>query len=472
MTTFENKKEVRDDTFKKECIDIFIREISKNNVFGNFMSIPEIKAKLEKTIEYADYGKTDVGVAGFWRSSDKLIRISDEIDKDKEGLRVIIHELVHALTDGDIFGCGIRTENGRGLNEGATEWLTTEILPNYAKQNTYMYRYKNISFEAKGVYPFEQIGLKQLQALCGKEIIIQAMLENNKGIISYKVDKSEYFRSSWEYVFLYDHINELQSNITKIMNGRRYEELSNEEKSIVDMDVENICNDFKQAQGIFLDKFLMDEIREASRNQDVSKMEELKVKMKELNELKINIEGEKDINYEKYNILFVKEYLKVANKDKEPSEHVKFDDVEKYITGEEENKLSKDVVINRIKDITIEDINNFLNKEITIQDVKKQLNRVKNKAKEGIRKIKQRLTKENNEFTFISRGEEGNIYVREVSKEVIGGKNITNYEYLTEEQYIEFQNGNEVKGNILKGNIDLKKLGKMKNMLKQLVRIY
>lgn len=400
-----------DEKLKNEWIEIFIKEIKKNNVFEKYMSVSEIKNKLQSIVNYVEYGEADKERSGYWNRIEKYVRISKEKNVKTNGKRVLIHELIHALTTNENSQSGvIKNEKYRAFNEGAVEWLTNKILPD----DEHKYTSKGITFNTQGTYPFEQIQIRQLAALYGDEVIIDAIMKNDINKVREVVKEPEAFD---EFVFLFDHINELKINISAMRNGRKTNELTEEEKTRIDRSENFICTNFKQAQSIFLEKILMSEIKDTINSRDINKLQELKLKMRKLNELKIHINGEKNINYEKYNILFIKEYLKVVNNGKKPDEEIKFDDVEKYIIGEEKKRKGKKI------------FSNFINKE--------------------------------NKFIPILRGGEETIYIKESGKENICGEVINSYEYLTEEEYKAYLNGNkEYRPKILKGKINLKKISK------------
>lgn len=420
---------------KEEWISIFIEELNKNNIFSNRMSVLDIESKLQNNIKIVKADLSGKEELGYWEPQYKTLNISKNLDIKGRDKRVLIHELIHALTTNENSVSGLVFGNNyTGITEGITEWLTNKLVPNLK----YKYEYGKVSFNSKSIpYSFEEICVEQLAILFGDEMLIDAMLFND---ISKIVDKVSSRPDFDKYCRIFDEINK-DSYFRDMVRKTNIKELSFETQEFIENDKNEIAEKFKNAQRIFLGKFLMTEIKTVIKSQDIAKLEELKEKLKKLNELNINIEGEKDISYEKYNILFVKEYIKIVNKYKKPNEYIKFDDVEKYIKGEDNNKL--------------------ILREVSFRS------RVKNRLKNIFN-----INVEKNKVTQILRGNEESIYLKEVGKESIGGKEISLYEYLTEKQYT--GKTKVLSKNIIKGNIDFKKLKKderyRKNVGEKLLR--
>ena len=145
------------------------------------------------------------------------------------------------------------------------------------------------------------------------------------------------------------------------------------------------------------------------------------LQLRELNLLEIKIGNRKKANYERYNFMFIRKYLQIVNKDKEEGERITFDEIEAFLT-------------NKIIDLDNRLTTNANQQKLDIND--------------------------NNlihdEFIEIDREQGGKIYIREVRRMIIAGNNISEYEYLTENEFNEqiFSHECEIGKKII-GNIDL-----------------
>ncbi|MBQ7668345.1 MAG: hypothetical protein IJS47_03365 [Clostridia bacterium] len=399
----------------KEFIEsTLIEELNKNNIFEGYLTVDQVREKLLRVVhkvEEKDLSKEELG--GYWQSSTNYIAISSKLDSN-EYKKVAIHELIHALVQDELNNAvtGIkRNENCRGLNEGITEWLTNKLL----KGKTNEYTSFNVSFSIEGSYPMEQIMVKQIEHLYGKDMLIKAYINHEN------LDIPE-FRTIAD---AFDHIDAKDSYIRNIRKGRKMSELSDEEKEQIILAKNNLENTFVDAQKIFLSKCLKPEIERVSTLEEA---DELKRKLKELNAIDINA-SLTDAKYEQYNDMFIRKYLEIVNRGKKPNEMVKFDDVAKEILSSS-------------------------NVPQVIPKAKSLFERIKSKF------FKEKETQfHETEFIPIDRGEDGILYIREWGEDLVDGVRLKNYQYLTEEEYQQYLQGDhEYKGELLKGNIDIKKL--------------
>lgn len=457
-----------------------------NNIFESVLSVEDVRNKLINivtNIEFEDL--TEKGLDGYWTTAGNKIVIAKNHEKklfnSQNAKETLVHELLHALTtieqlynhENQIYEsyCGINRsyyiqeknrfeEYGRGLNEGITEYLAQKLC----LTDGYRYSSGKISFDVSGSYPMEQIMISQLAILYGEDKIIEAYLNNH----DIDMPHEEYLEIR-EY---FDFINDTDSHIRNVVKGRSYKDLSQEELEDVTLSRSKIENKFIDSQQFFLENCLINEINNINT---LEQAEEIKIKLQRLNKLNITIEGNENANYDKYNFAFIRKYLQIANRDKSYDEQVKFEDVEKYIVGDLSglvtlnNKLLKtadtlnnsDKLLKKIGGFFVEgfqeiiaDIKNSKKLSPIIEKIAVTLNQSK-KSHESLSYSKQ------SKFTEIDRESEGKIYIKECGKEIIAGEEIIAYQYLTEEEFLRYQAGDrDVKGEILKGNIDIKRLKK------------
>lgn len=444
---------MKSDDIIKFIDNTIIAKLKENNIFEKFMSLEEIRHKLIYTVYNVEFEDlTSKECLGFWKPSTQKLVIEKKLEnpstQKNEALSVKIHELLHALTTKYISNVeerwGIQQitnahwyidengqrvdipfeEKGRGLNEGITEYFSQKLCP----ESEYLYSEKGISFNISGSYPLEQIMIKQLAVLYGEDKIIDAYI-NNKDIDIPEEAYKQLRRS-------FDHIDEKDSHIRNKKQGRPWQELSPGERIEIMAVKENIADTFKETQQFFLENCILKEINNINTKEQAL---EFATKLRELNLLNIKIEGNEKANYEKYNLAFARKYLLIMNKNITYDEQVKFEDILAYLTSGSEQSL-------KISE--------------TLENTKSFLSKVKNFVLSFNSKAEAK-------FTAINRGSEGNIYIREIGKEIISGNNISIYQYLTEEDYKKYQAGDKtIKGEILRGNIELKKLKKDKDYAK------
>lgn len=423
--------------------DALISKLKTNNIFEKYMSVEEIKDKLMKLVKCIAY--EDIKEHGYWRDGKIGLSTKDSLKTWVTGKSraVKIHELLHALStreekDRLRVGTFIITEHaqyGRGFTEGITEWLVQKIC----KIDEKVYKKRGISFFVKGSYPMEEAMINQIAILYGEDKVIDAYLNNHNIYMTHE-----------QYEILcnfFDHINDKNSLKEEIQQKRKYAKLSAEEKDKVDAINATIDSLFTDAQQYFLEKCLEEEIKKMRTPEEA---EELKLKLKQLNALQIKIEGNEKANYEKYNYMFIRRYLQIANRDRFQKEPEKFDDVEKYLLGDEREleRLSQDG----------EYAQEWLEKHERKEKFK-YITAFFDKIFKSLRTNYKFLM--NPGYIPVDRGEEGVIYIKECGEETIAGRRVVQYEYLTEESYREYMNGNNyVKSELLRGKIDLKKLQK------------
>lgn len=431
---------------KRQFIDnTIIAKLRENNIFEDWMTLDDIRNKLlnvVQKIEVEDLSKKRV--LGYWAPFEHKLVIDKKLfeKKDMRTLESAIHELLHALTtkqyDSYNWKCGIQIvdllkmeEFGRGLNEGITEYLAQKICPTKSKKYS---EYEGISFNIAGSYPFEQIMIKQLAILYGEDKIINAYLNNQD--LDIPVEQYKELRKQ------IDHINEEDSHL-RTLKEKKKNTLTRKEKEEIRKSKSNIAITFAMAQQYFLENCLAEEIKNVSTSKEAS---ELLRKLRALNSLDIKIDGaiqqihlggdaiidEFDGikgNYQKYNNMLIRKILHINNKSLS-CENIK--SVEDYLMGRPTQLIKKD--------------NYFINK-------------LKLLSKKTKKSISAYASKKINKFVPINRGEEGTIYIRKMEEQKIDNKNLTIYQYFTETEYLQYKNGDKnIKGNTLRGYIDLKKL--------------
>lgn len=132
------------------------------------------------------------GCVGYWQSSTGTLAIEETLREQLDYVytkETIIHELLHALsTTGQVYNdeihgweewCGILryfgpSENGRGLNEGITEYLAQKLCPNINPDNKSIRDIGSISANVFGAYRYEQTIVNQIAILYGEDKIIDA----------------------------------------------------------------------------------------------------------------------------------------------------------------------------------------------------------------------------------------------------------------------------------------------------------
>lgn len=426
---------------KRECIKILIDKLKENNVFEQYMSINDIEKKLDSIVKEVIVEDLSAhGTNGEWNFGNLCLYLDEkkilENGLTKKLKRTISHELLHALTTRVINAknvrCGLYSYSlnnskvvysGRGLNEGTTEYFISKFYPNYYIE-TYTYSDKVNLLTDITNYSLEQVVVKQIAALYGEDKIIKAYLNNS----DIEMPREQYMNIRENM----DFITEKRTRNAHILKGREISELSKVEQIKVNMNYDVIEDVFIKNQEYFLEQCLNPEINKINTKQQA---EELKSKLKELNSFNINIEGNENANYEKYNFRFIRKYLQIVNKDRSENKKVSFDEVEEYLKSNNSLDVRKESLFNKI-------VGHFI------------------KMKEG---IKLQLSEKKSVFIPIDRGNEGIIYIRECGSEKIAGKKVAKYQYLTSEEYMEFKNsGRQYTGEILRGNIDLKKVAKDK----------
>ena len=140
---------------KEELIEYFIEILGDNHVLEKYLSIDEIRKRLNENIKEVTYEEIEGGITGKYSWYKKTIVIDlNQIDAVSTFKQTIVHELLHALSysiyqDNNFrtlkLGFGIYQENkeeafynndeprsirewGESINEGMTELLTEEIL--------------------------------------------------------------------------------------------------------------------------------------------------------------------------------------------------------------------------------------------------------------------------------------------------------------------------------------------------------
>ena len=390
---------------KDDAIRTLIKYLEKSNIFSSYLSIQQIEIKLNEIVEKVEIEVlSSEGLSGYWETQDKKLGLDNKLfnplfytsaNRDE----VIIHELLHALTTKYINGktfCGLKyyekrdgyEEHGRGFNEGTTEYLAQLICPT-DKPTVFEYNEK-IKFKNVGTYKMEQIAIKQLAILYGQDKIIKAYLQNED------IEMPELQYKNLRDNF--DFINEKNSFIRNILAEREYKDLTDEWKAKIDDAKNNISDTFITSQQYFLEQCLSQEIDNMETKEQA---EELREKLKQLNDLGIEIKGNEKANYEKYNHKFIRKYLEIVNKDRSPQELVGFDAVEEYITSNQKILLQNESFFSKMK--------------ISFNILKE--------------KIMSRSEKEENRFIPIERGNEETIYIRECGKESVGGIYIKQYHF-------------------------------------------
>ena len=152
---------------KEELIEYFIKLLGNNHVLERYISIEEIRKRLNENIEKVTYENEEGNVNGHYNHKTKLINISLKTN-DVENQMIIVHELLHVLSfslsenESDrISKVGFQIEKGNdvkglSINEGITQLLTEEIL----------------GINVIGGYDFEKDFTRLMFGVFGKENVI------------------------------------------------------------------------------------------------------------------------------------------------------------------------------------------------------------------------------------------------------------------------------------------------------------
>ncbi len=114
---------------KEELIEYFISLLGDNHVLGKYISLEEIKARLEKNIEHVEF--VDCGARGFssyYNAMTKTIKIDSSLSNPQIINSVIVHELLHAIS------CSNKTNNGVVTSKVGLE-LDQHLLDGHSWKN-------------------------------------------------------------------------------------------------------------------------------------------------------------------------------------------------------------------------------------------------------------------------------------------------------------------------------------------------
>ena len=83
---------------KEELIEYFIEQLGDNEILGKFMTIDQIREKLNRLIKEVTYNSEQENFSASWNSSDGIVNFDTRKIPSSEEKNKIIHELVHVLS--------------------------------------------------------------------------------------------------------------------------------------------------------------------------------------------------------------------------------------------------------------------------------------------------------------------------------------------------------------------------------------
>lgn len=297
---------------REQLMQLFLETVGQSEEFQKYISVEGARLLLDENLgEVVENVQMQTnGIVACYDIVNKNIEFPKNIDIQNitpEDKRVIIHELLHALTrnayssdmhKGEVF-TGINYmefsetyrwgkkdtkvyDVGRGLNEGITEWLAEKLVnEKVAIKENNVYDISGIDNIESASYPLHQTLIKELAVLYGEDTIITAYLTNNV-----------------------DLIKEAIASNPKIENASKtFDDFSDLADSLIEMD--RVLNDswgrkefrkelresFAGTQEFFVTEFLDKEIEIAMESHDLTRIEEVKGKIEKLLALNISIKG-------------------------------------------------------------------------------------------------------------------------------------------------------------------------------------
>lgn len=206
---------------KEELIQYFMEQIGNNSILNDYLSIEEIRERLNKNILGITYEQKGGASGGTYSISTKNVNICiEKFHSEEEFKKTIVHEFLHALSFSEIEDESTKTTKigfqinqmkkngtfdkkskwfytadmiwrttGKAINEGITEVLTEAILGTIKKDNG---------------YKFEKDATRELFQIMGKENIISKYF--------YQIKNSKEVENGFEYLYG-DSINEYYNDI-------------------------------------------------------------------------------------------------------------------------------------------------------------------------------------------------------------------------------------------------------------------
>lgn len=167
---------------KEELIEYFIEQLGDNKILGKYITIEQIKEKLNRLIKDVTYNSEQGNISASWNNSDGIVNFDTRKIPTSEEKTNIIHELLHVLSTSrkvqtlkdnreyishkvglNYYDCieqGDISDNfwvqNRAINEGITDFLADKITD---------YRHKGFEDE-KNIY-------KVLSTIIGEDTILQ-----------------------------------------------------------------------------------------------------------------------------------------------------------------------------------------------------------------------------------------------------------------------------------------------------------
>lgn len=129
-----------EENLRVEKVNEYKKIFLNNQKLKLVFSEKEIGEKLDQKIEGIYFSKLEENVLGSYNTKDRKIRVTKE-SFEKYFESILYHEITHALFARENGDTGLReiVKGGRGLNEGATEYITIKLIEatNYEKKYTY-----------------------------------------------------------------------------------------------------------------------------------------------------------------------------------------------------------------------------------------------------------------------------------------------------------------------------------------------
>lgn len=209
---------------KDELISYFIGQLGNNSILNNYLSIEEIRERLNKNILGVTYVQKTGASGGTYSISTKNVNLCmGKFRSEEEFKKTIVHELLHALSFSEVEDENTKTTKigfqinqmkkdgtfeknsqwfytsdmlwrttGKAINEGITELLTEEILGATQKDNGYQLE-KDVTREM-----FKIVGKESIISKYFSQIKNSREVENGFGYL-YEESINEYYKDvKWQ----------------------------------------------------------------------------------------------------------------------------------------------------------------------------------------------------------------------------------------------------------------------------------
>ena len=227
---------------KEELIQYFIEQLGDNSILNDYLSIEEIRERLNKNILGVTYVQKAGASGGTYSISTKNVNLCiEKFRSEEEFEKTIVHELLHALSFSEVEDETTKTTKigfqinqmkkdgtfeknskwfyttdmiwrttGKAINEGITELLTEEILGVTQKDNGYQ---------------FEKDVTRELFQIMGKESIISkyfSQIKNSQEVEDgfeylYEGSINEYYKDSKWREMIHETLYKVIDNLEQLL---------------------------------------------------------------------------------------------------------------------------------------------------------------------------------------------------------------------------------------------------------------